>query len=294
MIKIDAILSGFPKSGTTSVAELLARHPEVVFSDPKEPNLFLGKEPGEREVLSVLPEDRTGKIVMEGSQRYSIRDRFPYLAERMHKHNPRMKLLFIARHPLERAQSHFKMLDRDMETQFRIESIMSEESLRQNVFKTSLYFYQLKPYLDVFSREQIKICFFENYVRKPEAFMSEICDFLKIEYHAPEKTVHLNKANLSSRSTGLYDWLNASPIYNRLKLCVPVLLRDRYRHWLKKDPSIIARAKMSASFRQHFMDAIRDDLDAFLSFAQAPQEICEYYRDPDFASGVHRLDQVEP
>ncbi len=49
-LKIDFFIAGFPKSGTTSVAQWLASHQDIAFSDPKEPGFFCDDFPGKRKV----------------------------------------------------------------------------------------------------------------------------------------------------------------------------------------------------------------------------------------------------
>jgi len=54
-VTVDFLLIGAAKSATTSLSNALSQHPDICFSDPKEPQFFLVKIIGEKTLtLTIL------------------------------------------------------------------------------------------------------------------------------------------------------------------------------------------------------------------------------------------------
>lgn len=102
----DIVIAGFPKSGTTTLAEQLSRMPEIEFfiKGKKEPHTFLF------EPYSARYKEKMGcasKILLDASTGYSV---FPEPLERIAKLNGQALVVFILRDPIERTHSHVSWL----------------------------------------------------------------------------------------------------------------------------------------------------------------------------------------
>lgn len=285
MKKINFFLAGFPKSATTSVASILDKHPNICFSRPKEPDLFLENSNINADYLFKIFEHGTqDKLKGEGSQRYSIRDRFPNVAKNIYNHNPNAKLVFIARHPLERAISHFMMIDRDVDLNITINEVFNDDWLKYNVVNTSKYFYQISPFIDYFPKEQILILWFEDFVFKKEYFLSSLYSFLEIKAVFPTYDVKENSSTNFGRTTKLYRCLNQNLFYNSIKKAFPLKLRDKYRKFLNYKFGAKRKYQLNETFKKKFVEYIADDMNDFISFSHAPDKIREYYSLPHLKS----------
>ncbi len=277
--KIDFFLAGFSKCGTTSIAYICDQHPDICFARPKEPNLFLKDHYQEdffKEVFDHKQSDEY-KLVGEGSQRYSMRDRFPNVAQYIYQHNPDAKFIFVARHPLERSISHYKMIDRDVDLDISINQIFDKSWLVENVVNTSKYSYQVSPFLATFPKQNIKFMWFEDFVLRKENFFREFYSFLGLDYYLLGAEVKVNVATKIGRSTQLYRELNKSSIFNFFKKLTPLSFRNKYRELLKIKFDATRKSSVSIEFKKKFYEYIEDDLNDFLKLTNAPESIKHYY-----------------
>lgn len=205
---------GAAKSGTTSLAHQLGRHPEVCFSEPKEP-VFWELEYGRG--LSYYRERYfqhcSGQRVAGEGRVFNLY--LPYVPERIRKSLPEARLIAILRSPVERAYSHWwHRLTRGYERRPFTTAVGEEltelaagrrfgarerESLwRENFFPNTagtytadlkhvpilemgLYAEQLRRYYDAFPTAQIKILLFEELAARPAVVLEEICGFLGLD-----------------------------------------------------------------------------------------------------------------
>ena len=106
--RIDIALVGAQKSGTTSLAALLAQHPSVCGAKLKETHLF-DQEKVQRDglhsgaLLEHFPNSQSGQMLMDATPSYLY---LPGCIESLIKHNPNIRILVVLRDPAERAVSH--------------------------------------------------------------------------------------------------------------------------------------------------------------------------------------------
>jgi hypothetical protein len=112
----SVFLAGAPRCGTTSIAKLLSRHPEVCFSRPKEVNYF-GRVPAE--ALGQIQRDyldryffhhdpQRHRVVAEGSVSY-LYD--PEALALINAIQPQARFIVAVRNPIEMLRSyHFRLL----------------------------------------------------------------------------------------------------------------------------------------------------------------------------------------
>jgi len=119
---VNFLIVGTQKGGTTALAKFLAQHPEICFAPSKEVHFFDSVDYNSAGVGVSLPEGYRGelnhhyqkafpnwqgqKIIGEATPIYMY---LPFVAERIHRYNPQMKLIFLLRDPVERAISHYNM-----------------------------------------------------------------------------------------------------------------------------------------------------------------------------------------
>jgi len=127
------------------------------------------------------------KAVGDFSNSYSC---CPSAASSIYKKFPEAKIVFMLRNPLTRIWSHYLMNIRESKTikkDFLQEVFSDHESdlngwgVNHQYLKLGLYYQQVKKYIELFSKDQVKILFFEDYVRNPPKINVVLFKFLNVD-----------------------------------------------------------------------------------------------------------------
>jgi len=102
----DFFVLGAAKSGTTSLYHYLAQHPDVYFSEPKEPVFFESQyERGLDFYRRTYFAGWSGETAVGEARSYHLY--LPFVPARIHRHFPEARLMAVLRDPVERAYSHW-------------------------------------------------------------------------------------------------------------------------------------------------------------------------------------------
>ena len=176
----DFIIIGAMKSATTTLHEQLARQPGLWMSRPKEPNFFSDDEnyaQGPSWYASCFegagPDDLRG----ESSTHYTKLPTHPRTVERMLEDLPRVKLIYVMRHPIDRLTSHYL----HEQTVGRI-TVGLEEAVDRcpELVDYGRYGMQLEPYLRAYGPGAIHPVFFDRLVGRPDEELDRIGKFLGV------------------------------------------------------------------------------------------------------------------
>jgi len=177
----NLLIIGAMKSGTSSLHNYLATHPDIFMSSNKEPMHFSREEnwlQGNDNYLRLFESATNERYVGESSTEYS---KLPFregVAKRLHDFSPEARLIYIMRDPFERTVSQFK----HMVKTGRTASALTEEIRKPNDYLTNSYYaYQLRPYIELFGRDAIFIGLFEDLVAYPETFCQNVFRWLGID-----------------------------------------------------------------------------------------------------------------
>lgn len=187
--KIDFLIAGAQKSGTTALAAYLDQHPGIYIPPTKELHLFRrwpGRYgPSQSEIDKKFTDAPKGKLLGEATPIYMY---WPQSPEMISYHNPDMKIIISLRHPVLRAYSAWSMeVKRGRETLPFREAIREG---RQRVVKAKggvhlIYSYvergfygrQMEKLLSVFPKSQIYVMRSE-WVQAEHGALLEIFPFL--------------------------------------------------------------------------------------------------------------------
>lgn len=176
-------------------------------SENKEPSFFSDDEVfarGENWYRQTFADAQPSQLCGEASTSYSRFEEYrigvsppewvSYLRapERIASANPNVKLIYVLRHPVDRAYSHYGFM-------MQYEPLISfEEALvrHKTIVETSKYIDHIKRYLDVFSREQMLFIILDDFEQDPEKELSRVQRFLGIE------VVELGKQSMRSNPSG--------------------------------------------------------------------------------------------
>lgn len=177
----DFIVIGAMKSATTTLHEQLARQSGIFMCQPKEPNFFSDDEVYRRgwgwyESLfrAAAPSDLRG----ESSTHYTKLPTYPRTVERMRRDLPRLRLIYVIRHPVDRLVSQYV----HEVTVGRISVSLGEAVERHPVLMDyGRYSMQLQPYLDAYGPGLVLPVFFPRLVGHSQAELERIGRFLGCE-----------------------------------------------------------------------------------------------------------------
>lgn len=206
-MKVNHIIIGAGRSGTTSLVEYLKQHPAVQFSSIKEVTYFSVNDHYQRgeEYLHSFYEPNDKPIVATSDTYLLMCKEGP---KRMAEFNPDMKLTVILRDPSERAYSnyHFSVnnghidgslgfMEAEAQEKEWIKNGSIVEQNNQCHFYGSLYHLHLSNWLKYFNRSQMFICTTRELKENPEGLMNRYIEFLGIE---PVKVQPLGAKNTAA------------------------------------------------------------------------------------------------
>jgi hypothetical protein len=189
--RLDFILAGAQKSGTTALHYFLSKHPNITMGDQQEMHFFDDDEAFAAAVdYDVLHRHfrRAGRSTIAGECTPSYLYWKP-AAERIWQYNPKIKLLVLLRNPIDRAFAHWNMqrfkgrepldfLEAVKEEKIRIAGAPPIEARRFAYVDRGLYAQQLERFFQFFPREQVKVVKFEKFQEQQGETLNSIFSFL--------------------------------------------------------------------------------------------------------------------
>ncbi|MEW6441351.1 MAG: sulfotransferase domain-containing protein [bacterium] len=201
--RIDFVIAGTQKGGTTALAKFLSEHPGICIAPGKEVHffdrepLFLGPHPDYEAYHRAFPNYRAGQAAGESTPVYMY---LPQVAERLAAYNPRMKLVVLLRNPIERAYSHFIMEKSRNREPLAFAQAIRREGARLQGYRESgnrdglarhsyvdrgRYARQLQNLYRCFPRSQVMLLASEDLSRAHARTLLEIYAFLGVEAVGP-------------------------------------------------------------------------------------------------------------
>ncbi len=194
MTKPNFIIIGAAKSGTTTLYKYLQRHSQIYLTKPKEPDFFsLDKNyaQGTEWYESLFIQALSHQFCGEASTTYSRLHRYPQTVERMSQMLPNVKLIYLMRHPVDRAYSfyvyRFKRSQQNAsflsERGDLITAKTFEEAISENreFVESSYYLEQINRYLKFYQRSSLLCLLMEDLIKQPEATLKNILDFIGVD-----------------------------------------------------------------------------------------------------------------
>lgn len=183
---IDFMIIGAAKSGTTTLYNALATHPDIFLPEIKE-NLYFARDYGiGDDYLAEFYRSLGNEAIVGGNYVHAMY--FPEVIERLYAHNPNMKLIAILRDPVKRAYSAYWFAVRNgletlsFEEAIELDSARAAGSYLDRAEKTylshGLYAQQLRHCTRVFPRRQLYIVTTDMLQSQTERLVADILAFL--------------------------------------------------------------------------------------------------------------------
>lgn len=212
----DFLIIGASKAGSTSLHFYLDQHPEISMSRPKETNFFTREDYMDALdwYMSCFPEG--SGLRGEASPKYATFPKYGRVPERIFSLLPRVKLIYIVRDPVERAESHYYHRYFNRSESRGIEEVFADlEDLDDPLVAVSMYGMQLERYLEFFPLSQILIVDNRDLRNARESTMRSVFSFLGVE---PAFSSRSFKREVKNRAKTV----RISPIGARLHRAPPV------------------------------------------------------------------------
>lgn len=179
-VRPNFLFIGPDKTGSSWLYEVLAQHPQCYVPTIKDIYFFdRYYERGLDWYLDFFKEaPAAATAVGELSHDYLFS---PQVAERIHRDLPGVKLMTCLRNPVERTHSHYLYLIRSGLTRAPFEQALEDFP---ELVNNSQYARHLKPYFEIFPREDIRVLFFDQLKADSRAFAAQVFDFLDVPFDA--------------------------------------------------------------------------------------------------------------
>jgi Sulfotransferase domain len=204
--RVDFIVAGVQKSGTTALHYFLAKHPHIALPRDQALHFFDQEEhfagrPDYRILHGNFDPGYRWRIAGEVTADYVYYE--PAL-ERIARYNPAMKLIISLRNPTDRAFSHWNMRrakgrePRDFLDAIRHDlELRSSPALRGNAhIDRGFYAAQIERVFQLFPSKQVLLIKYEDFRRNYSATVDSVLDFLGVR--------HLRGLRNKERNAGPY------------------------------------------------------------------------------------------
>ena len=209
--RVDFIVGGVQKAGTTAFHDFLAQHPHVALLRDQALHFFdreenfatrrTGPSAPDYDILhGNFDPPRNWKIAGEVTADYLY---YPRALQRIAAYNPAMKLIVSLRNPIDRAFSQWNMRRaKGREALPFVDAIKCDAEMgiqrapRGNAYiARSLYSAQLERMFGLFPRENVLVLKYEDLRSRPERIVRQLFDFLGLEHR---------KVKNKRRNVGIY------------------------------------------------------------------------------------------
>ena len=251
-MKVNFLIIGSAKSATTSVSNALAQHPDICFSQPKEPQFF-SKIDWRNHINSYHALFKTkAKLYGEGSTNYT---KFPSFNKSVHsdihEYNPDMKLIYIMRNPIDRIISHYThTYNRGYEKNKNIDNAIISQN---HYIDVSKYATQITPYIKQFGKEQVLLLFFEDFIAHPQDVLDNVYRFLKVD-QLDIDTSSLNSNKSFNRRVLHYKYDNPKTVWEKIKK-IGLIIKNYFN-----SDFIDSKPQLSEATKKYIISNVSDDI----------------------------------
>lgn len=206
-VKLDFILVGTQKGGTSALDYYLGQHNDIVMSSRKEIHFFdrdayfQNGSPDYSLISRYYPKFTEGKLYGEATPVYMF---WPGCIPRIRSYNPDIKLIAILRDPVSRAFSHWNMESfRGKDSRSFKEAIREEmNQIRADTYKKhrvfsylarGLYTPQVEQLFNHFPKEQLLFVKYEQFQKRQIEETAKVIQFLGLserDYKFEQKEVN--------------------------------------------------------------------------------------------------------
>jgi hypothetical protein len=200
--KVDFLMIGAPKCGTTWFYNIFMQHPDIYVPDVKDIYYFDEHyEKGNQWFESYFKAKKQNQKAVELSHNYLYS---VTALKRIYEYNPNIKILISLREPVKRALSQYKFMIKDGLLSNDIDDMDSEYI--KFIIDWSRYSKYIKTVQEIFPEEQIEIIIFEEFTLHKRKNIFELLTFLDVTpdfYHSSFENKSLESTSARNRKLAL-------------------------------------------------------------------------------------------
>ena len=270
------IIVGAGKCGTTSLHNYLSQHPQVYICPQKETFFFMGEEQRNKnkkwgavtsieEYSKLFAQAPENSVVGEISTVYYAHEKSASL---IHQYLPQTKIVAILRDPAQRAFSDYQMHFRKGREKRDFNTTI--QAKRQYI-RQGFYYAELKPFFEIFNRDQIKILLYEDLAKNPLGFIQDLFRYIEVDDQFIPDMSKRGRDSGMAKNTALNRLLNKQNLFTKaLKTVIPnsVINKLIKQNSYKPKLSIEDRNQLIQIYREDILklqDLLELDLSAWLS-----------------------------
>jgi len=210
--RVDFVVGGVQKGGTTSLDRLLRTHPAVAMARSKEPHwfdqdaLFAAGDPDPAPYHGQWGDALAQRLCGDATPSYVW---WPGAIERIHAYHPGMKWIVLLRDPVERAYSHWNMQRERGREPLAFDEALDAEPLRMasgdptaqrrhSYASRGFYARQLAALGSRFPRDQVLVLLSEDLRGRASATAAAVTDFLGLDPLASVPEVSANEGDYAT------------------------------------------------------------------------------------------------
>lgn len=295
------IVIGAAKSGTTSLYKFLDEKESILMSKKKETEYF-SKNYNIKSFKWYLDQfenlvDKKVSTVGEVCPQYADIDN--YNSAKLIKNDlGEIKIVYITSHPINRLKASWRHRYHKEKNKkdYDLSEIIKNKNNRfhKPYISASLYYHQIKPYIQEFESKNIKILFLEDLIDNPTKELNELLSFIGAEAEIASvqnfpnvnrsrkisinsissKSVYIKIKKIIKNTIPLYK-LGLAPLKEQIKNGIPNFIRDGiYKNKLisfdKSQPWISSEAYYEC------LKLIESDKKKFLEYAKKPTDYWKF------------------
>lgn len=259
-----ALIIGAMKSGTTTLFEMLAQHPEIAVPTFKEPDFFSDDERYARGLGWYLGlwdwKPAVHRIALEASPAYTTFPSRPGVPLRIASvPGAEFRFIYILRNPLEQIESSIR------HTLYAGWGQSLDEGIPGWMIENVSYAAQLEEYLKVFPRERCLLLTLEEFSERPEDVLRRACAFLGVDEEFPfrQTGARYNTGDVYEIGELWARVVKFGPVRAIANRLLPRTLRHRIRARLTKLPgprASLGRYLMTDEEKASVIEQLGDDL----------------------------------
>jgi hypothetical protein len=189
-------------------------------------------------------------------------------AERIHRWNSNVDLVFSLRHPIKRAYAMYCMMLRRGHVSENVESELGPGTW---LVRSSLYFEKLRPYRDRFPDEQLHVLIFDDLQKSPEKFARDLFDTLGVNAEIKPSVLSRKFGHRKKRGGPIWSLIRSLSVQvsgssEIAGMVIQWLRKQGYTDWVhrlrpgKDDPSL------PTSLRRELRNYYRDDVNQLRAY----------------------------
>jgi hypothetical protein len=272
----DFLVIGAMKAGTTTLYHDLSLNPEVFLADKEASGLITART--RSDYTTHFQGAGRGKLVGDVSTRYAMLPCEPDVVARARRILSRgTRIVYLVREPVARTLSHHNHMRTVIGPERMGPDINLEIQRRPELIAWSRYAMQLRPWIDAFGTEAVRVIVLEDYACRRREVVEDLCEWLGVRPH----TKNLEHSRIHNDGTdrsvvrGPWEGLRQSLVYRRLvRPLTSLRFRDRVRELVLPRISRADAVPPTAATISRITDGVQEDVRSLVDWLGTGTSTC--------------------